>query len=139
MRKYRRRLTWLVVAATLPLGLLLALRWAEQRWRAGFLGPSQAFTLDASPPFLTDALAVEKARETLALNGYDLTAWKPREDRRTHAPDGSADVYLVRNSIDPNVGSVIFVDETRRATNPGRSVDVELVGNRLTCQVVYPK
>jgi hypothetical protein len=103
------------------------------------IGPLHSFRLDTRPPFLTDDLAVAKAREALAVDGYDLADWLPHEDRRTKAPDGSPDLYLARNGINPNSGYIMFVDGSKQARNPSRIVEVELKGDHIECHVVIPK
>jgi hypothetical protein len=124
---------------TLPLVVVAAVWWWEQKLQNAYHGPVHAFRVENPPPFLTDALAVEKASEALALDGFDLSDWGPQEDRRTSAPDGTTDVYLARNGNNPNSGYLSFVDRSGRAKTPGRIVHAELSGGRLTCQVVHPK
>jgi hypothetical protein len=72
----------------LPLFAAGAVWWASRTIQNALVGPLHTFQLASAPTFLTDALAVEKAKEALALDGYDLTRWNPREDRRSTAPDG---------------------------------------------------
>jgi hypothetical protein len=113
--------------------------WIANRFQAAFVGPVHTFEITNPPPFLTDDLAVKTARDALELDGFNVRDWRPREDRRTVAPDGTRDEYLSRNGINPNHGSVTFVDESGATHPPVRFVHVELIGSRLSCQVVRPK
>ncbi len=134
-----KRRILVAVAGALLVSAGLAVWWAVQRFPASFLGPVHTFGIDKPPPFLTDRLAVEKASEAMALDGLDPVDWQPREERRTTAPDGTPDVYLLRNSRNTNSGVVFFVDRTRKAAIPERGVQVELTADRVTCQVAQPK
>jgi hypothetical protein len=103
-------------------------------------GPVHAYQLQPIPRFLTDDVAVEKARHALALDGFDAFVWQPSKDDRTKAPDGTPDVYLVRNSLNPNDGWIMFRDTTRKDDPKAtRIVTVELKGDRLDCVVVRPE
>jgi hypothetical protein len=99
----------------------------------------RSFDLDVRPPFLTDDLALEMARRTLAIDGYDLSVWLPRADGRTKAPDGSPDLYLARNGVNPNSRGIAFVDRSREAYNRSRIVDIELKDDHVECRVIIPK
>src|SRR5690606_20376204 len=56
--------------------------------------------------FLAEDAALAFAKEVLQeRDGKE--AWQPEPDGRTKAPDGSHDVYLVRNVSDPNRGYVV--------------------------------
>jgi hypothetical protein len=105
--------------------------------------PRHYYELSEQPKFLTEELAIAKARETLTLEGqvvgpdqYDL---HPVPDGHTKAPDGRIDQFLSRNAIGPNEfspnrGSIMF-------TNPSatRYVSVELDGRILVCQTALDK
>ena len=107
--------------------------------KASRSGPVHVYHLRPAPAFLPDALALEKARETLARDGYDAAAWDPSEEDRSGAPDGTRDRYLSRNADNPNYGTILFHDRTRTQQNPARIVHLELKGDRLECFVVLPK
>ena len=79
---------------------------------------------------MTDELALQKAKETLVLEGKDLDKWKPNEDDRTKSPDGVPDSFLVRNALDSNKGFIVFYGPE----NSGIQVSLELKGNKLQCQ-----
>ena len=110
-------------------------RWAK----ASRSGPVHVYHLRPAPPFLPDAVGLEKARETLARDGYDLDAWQPWEDDRSAAPNGARDRYLSRNAYNPNHATILFRDRTGTQPNPTRIVQLDLKGDRLECFVVLPK
>ena len=129
-----------VAALVVPaVGFVVISAWIDKRVKESRSGPTHAFDIRPAPPFLPDAVALEKARESLARDGYDVSVWRPSEDDRTKAPDGTPDRYLVRNAIDPNSGWIGFRDTSASDLNPQRIVDVELKGERLECVVVTPK
>jgi hypothetical protein len=99
------------------------------------VGPRHEFAPTDRPPFLTEELAVAKAREALALDVSDPDAWVLGADGRTTAPDGRRDEFLSRNGIDPNQGLVVF----RGPGGQSRGVAVELVGDRVICQSSHGK
>jgi hypothetical protein len=99
-------------------------------------GPTHTFSLPHDIDFLTEEVALKKSRETLALDGFDVSHWEPIEDGRSTAPDGVADKYLNRNTLNPNRLSVLFIDHQRRES---RVVILELQGNQLTTFVWLPK
>ena len=137
-RHSRSRVFVLVAGLLIPAVVLLVVLGVGQKTHTTNVGPRHTLHLDAPPPFLSDALAVEKAREVLALEGCDPTAWHPREHRRTSAPDGMQDVHLFRYDDYPNTGMVEFESETGTAATTVRIVEIELAGNRLTGRVVFP-
>jgi hypothetical protein len=102
------------------------------------VGPVHTFQLNAEPPFLSDALAVEKAKESLALDGYDLASWQLREDRRSTAPDGTPDVYLLRNGKNLNLGEIVFLPRNGDSL-PRISVAIEFTEGQMKCQVSCAK
>ena len=98
-------------------------------------GPRHEFVLENRPEFLTEELAVNKALEALALDGFDPAEWKPKRisTGETAAPDGRTDKYLDRYG--PNSGSIYMVGPKLYA----RFIHVELAGDRVTCQTTTPK
>jgi hypothetical protein len=102
------------------------------------VGPTHSFALGSTPAHLGDEVALAKAREAMALDGFDPSVWKPVPDDRTAAPDGTRDQWLSRGG-DANGGTIRFFDETGKAANPGRIVDVVLVGDHVECRVIEPK
>ena len=83
---------------------------------------------------LTEKLAIEKAKETLAKEGYDLKEWTLyRPDvGPSKAPDGTPDTYFTRFSFRPTEGRVHFTNGKKR-----REVQVRLEGNRIICFMFY--
>lgn len=116
-------------------------RWyclVEHPRRNTAVGPVRTFQLNADAPSLSDALAVEKAKEALTLDGYDFANWQLREDRRSTAPDGTRDVYLLRNGDTPNRGEIGFVPRNGDIL-PRVTVAVELAAGQVKCQVSCAK
>jgi hypothetical protein len=98
--------------------------------------------LDAPPESLTDKLALEKARETLKLDGLDEAMWDPKPEHRSIDPANKRDQYLARNALDPNRGSIIFVKRSayqKKEDYGACAVAVELRGDLVTCQVTMGK
>ena len=114
---------------TLPFWLPL---WVRDEWS----GPPHSFVLDETPPFLREETALEMARRTLLLDGYDVAMWEPTEDGRSASPDGVRDKYLNRNTINPREGDIVF---QKRGTDDTRFVNIEVVGRRVETCVSRPK
>jgi hypothetical protein len=97
--------------------------------------PQHIYTIHPAPAFLTEELALEKARETLARDGYDLENWqlKRTDSPKRKAPDGRRDKYLERFTFRSHAGHVHFGKGT--AT---RTYHVWLDGDRVTCAYVRP-
>ena len=98
--------------------------------RAGS-GPKRTFEVSEETRFLTEEVALDKARETLRLDGLNDTECQAHPDGRTKAPDGRVDEFMGRNSINSNAGTFMF---TCGANGPVRFVSVELTGRRVVCQ-----
>ena len=134
--RMRRRIRLVLLAVALPIGAVClavyAYAFALQRV---LVGPEHEFTLPDRPAFLTEELAIAYAREALARDVPDAAAWELHPDGRSTAPDGRRDVYLSRNTLNPNLGSVVFEGPTGRR----RSVSVELRGDRMVCQGSWGK
>lgn len=104
-------------------------------WIVGILsirprsGPEHSFPLETTPSFLSEELAVEKARATLAVEGYDVDQWKLTHGDQpgSQAPDGTPDRYLDR--FQSTCGRVSFSDGKRH-----RTYDVSLQGSRVVCR-----
>ena len=99
-------------------------------------GKKFEYTVKPAPPFLTDDLALAKARETLRREGFNTNEWMavptpyPRK-----APDGTQDKYLSRfvNSTSswPR-GTIVFQRGDAR-----RKFDVRLDGKRIVCYSLF--
>lgn len=98
--------------------------------------PAHSFVLPNKPPFLSEELALAKAREALSRDGYDVAAWLPFRDGRTSSPDGRTDEFMSRNTVRPNRGVIMF---TNILAAPPRLVSVELDGSRVICQTSTAK
>jgi hypothetical protein len=122
---------------TLPLalgtGVALALLGASLFWfhPRGPGGSLHVFHISETQTFLTEEIALDKAGEALAMEGLSTALWKPYEYKRTAAPDGKPDRYLLR--YDGKSGAVMFVNATNQMASC--SVEIQLEGNRLTCRV----
>lgn len=99
------------------------------------IGPERSFEIKDSPMFLTETLALEKARQTLELDGLSSSIWQPRPDGRTKSPDGRLDEFMARNANSPNRATILFTN----GTGAGRFVSVELIGGKLVCQTSMSK
>jgi len=94
------------------------------------IGPEHTFDLSERPAFLTEELALAKARETMTKDGFDLATWQLQRDRRTSAADGRTDEFAARNTINSN--RVVFAFTNGSAST--RFVSVQLAGSRVICQ-----
>lgn len=127
-----------VAQMNLPLrkqhGLVALMLAAPILWGGCFLaisprsGPEHVFELQTAPSFLSEEMAVEKARATLVAEGYNLNHWQvTRADQSgSKAPDGTDDRYLVRAQA--HYGRVSFTDGKHY-----RTYDVLLQGSRVAC------
>lgn len=107
----------------------------EDGLKRRFVCPSDLYPLSEAPRFLTEELAIAKGAEALARNGFGTNAWTLVPDRRSIAPNGRADEYLVRNARNPNRGMLTF----RNGVGSQRLVQLELEGVQLRATVVIPK
>jgi hypothetical protein len=104
--------------------------------------PQHFYELTEQPKFLTEELAIAKAKETLTRDGMSGAAWCPVPDGHTKAPDGRIDEFLSRDAIgphelfSPNSGSIIFTNSDYTMT---RYVSVRLEGRILACQASIDK
>ena len=136
----RRRL---LIIATFAVALVAAIA-SGGRWEIKHLanavveyryGPTHRFPLKAAgSTFLTDSRALSLAREVMSADGYLPSEWEPIEDRRTKAPDGSADIYIARNGLEPNGGFITF-----GSTASMRTVIFEPDGDKLIVRTYLPK
>ncbi len=92
---------------------------------------AEVYQLNHAPNMLSESLAMEKARDTMAKAGFDLVQWHLRKgDRTGTAPDGTRDEYLERFGQE-KWGRLHFTDGSNN-----RCVQIRLEGDRLICEVV---
>ena len=75
---------------------------------------------------LTEARALELAPDLLRRAGMEPDDWEMQEDDRAAAPDGTPERYLVRNTLNPNDGSILLYRRPD-ADGPGPKTPVTLV------------
>ena len=93
------------------------------------------FTIQQPAQFLQESLAIEKAFQTV-VQFYPGNKWQVLDYSQTEAPDKSRDKYLLRNRVDPNKGTVHFID---RQAGVDKVVSVQLSGDTITCEVFRSK
>jgi hypothetical protein len=84
--------------------------------------------------YLQEALALRVG--AMALANADMGEWHPLGDGRTKAPDGTVDRYLVRNTVDPRKGKILYENTT---TGRWLLAKFEMSGDRVSCRLVAPK
>lgn len=131
MKRRYALLLVLTVLVAVPVGFLYLV---DRHLRAG-VGPDHTFQLPYRAAFLTEELALVKARDALDRDGLGAAAWTPVGDRRSTAPDGRPDEFMARNQTNPNRGVFRF----RRGPRETRFVSVELHGDRVVCQTYRGK
>ena len=96
------------------------------------------YQLDSAPNYLREDLAVEKSMKAITeiLNSPMTTVMVAQG--RTRSPEGVQDTFLLRNTLNPNIGVIQF--RSRQLDDSGRYIEwivnVTLQDNRLACQVV---
>lgn len=95
-------------------------------------GPTHVFVVEPAPAFLTEELAIEKAREYLAKEGDEPEEWPLY---RTDAPKRLALLTAPRtgSSTGSGRGRGGYFGRDRQL----RAVDVRLEGNQVTCSMFY--
>lgn len=98
-------------------------------------GPEHVFELDEAPAFLSDELALGKAREALAMDKQNPDEWQSRrgDTGQTKAPDGVRDIHLERFRHNPAQGHITFAKMSEKRKPLVRRYWVRLEGNRLVC------
>jgi hypothetical protein len=91
-------------------------------------GPEHVFELDQAPAFLSEELALGKARDALRLDGRNPDEWQPTrvDEGPSKAPDGAPDKYLVRFLNHATQGRISF-----RKGSEYRRYSIRLEGTRL--------
>jgi len=118
-----------LIAVVLLIGIVLCFSVARST------NETLVFHVSVSPPFLDEPLAIRFASEAIH-HVKPNTEWWPKRYSSSHAPDGSADSFLLRNEIDPNRGLVHFESAASRQE---AIVTIELRGTNILCRVSKPK
>jgi hypothetical protein len=134
MRKWRIPIVLLVLLALLVAVPATFLYLVDRNLRAG-VGPEHTFSLAEQPPYLTEELALAKAREALDLDGLDGVNWLPADRGWTTAPDGRVDRFMTRNQDNPDRAVFMF----QRGERNTRFVSVELREGQVVCQTYQGK
>ncbi len=93
----------------------------------------------AGAAFLTETEALRIADLAMEAAGYPTSGWLPLKDDRSQAPDGRPDEYLVRNTIDPNDGMIMFRNASREDWYRDLFVSFERKGDKLHVAVYRGK
>ena len=88
---------------------------------------------------LTDEVALAKAQDVMKLRGYDTATWQAMGENEKELPYGRRGPFLRRNTRNANEGCIQFVDSSMKDRNPTRIVQLELRGDQLHCELIYPK
>jgi hypothetical protein len=132
-----RQTWWLWLAGAIAVLCFSALLWglALTNWSRQSSSQGFRYQLPATPPFLTESLALAKASESLIRATGHNHRWLPEESPKpAKAPDGTPDRYLFRyDPANANVGSFTF--STAEQTHGTWTVHVQLTGNILHCTV----
>jgi len=121
----------------------MAVRWMDEAVKQSYRVGQHTFELAERPAYLTEALAIAKTREALALHVSNIEDWTiiPYPNAKAAVPDGRPDLSFARSAVNPNAGYVLFRDQ--RAWDNGHVVElfvnISLEGNRVTCTVERPK
>jgi hypothetical protein len=102
----------------------------------GYHSREHVYELSETPQVLTEELAIAKARETMAAEGFDLERWHLQKlqpgSARLRAAFGTND-YL-----EASFGRTTFTWGRLHFTDGshGRCVQIRLEGNRVICDIV---
>jgi hypothetical protein len=108
----------------------------QHRQVAAMHGKKYSYRVKPEPQFLSEELAVGKAWQTLAREGFQTNEWKlVRSSHPATAPDGRRDRYFSRMRLatqNPARGTVEFKKDPLR-----RRFDVHLDGSRMICYSLF--
>lgn len=129
----KRYLVILVLLALVALSLLLFLRMEHEQAKTLSIGTFQ-LSEDTATDFLSEKVALEYANKVLA-RIYPSVPWKPVEDGRSVAPDGTKDRFLSRNADQPSTeGTILFTNAKPSNAVPNSiSAKLSLRDHDLTC------
>jgi len=133
MRKFATIAIILVAAGVL--GFVIAFPRLLHRALQSRNGPRHVFSVSSRSLFLDEKVALDRARTVLQLDGFTNEVWEPVRDGRTTAPDGRPDVYLARNTENPNRGFLMFTNQQGAQA----FVVLEIEATNLMCQRVTGK
>lgn len=114
----------LIVLASLALGAVLVSLLLVGGYESGKTLAREVFPLpqDATSDWLSEKAALDCGSRLLD-RIFPSASWKPVEDNRSVAPDGSKDQFLVRNTINPAAeGSILYTDVTPSGDIPSHVV-----------------
>ncbi len=134
--RWRLRTIGFVLAgiAAIWVGAVVWFSYALERALERRNGPEHVFFVTGQTSFLEEAVAIERAHQTLLLDGFTNGVWQPVRHGSTAAPNARADVYLARN-LDPLKGFVVFTNGSGAEAIVRLSID----GPNLMCQRVVTK
>ena len=112
--------TIILLGVGLLLGGVAAVPYFARRAVQSRIGPRHIFELSEQPQFLSEELALAKARETLTRDGLDITSWQEVGGSR---------------QVTSNRVVVMFTNGAASS----RFVHVDLEGSRLVCQTSIGK
>jgi hypothetical protein len=108
----------------------------QDRRIAAMHGKKYTYKVKPAPLFLSEELALTKAWQTLAREGFSTNEWRlVRTSHPVTAPDGTRDRYFGRMKFpgdNPARGTVQFRNGSVR-----RTFDVRLDGKRIICHSLF--
>ena len=109
-----------------------------QRILSTRMGTVHNFPVTAPTPFLSDAVALARARQAMEAEGYSLKLWQPVQKRQANGSAGKSDQFLARDSVDSTSGSITFADSVQSSAHI-RVVHIELKQNQIECRISIPR
>jgi len=106
-------------------------------WNAHYTNYVYRYPLPFAPQFLSEDLALHRAKESLTKVVNEASNWKPVAPAGSApglAPDGSRETYLMRDH-GTNLNQGILLFENTRRTNESWIVTLVLNSNQLECTV----
>jgi hypothetical protein len=113
--KPKRGVAILVSAAAgaAVVALIWGICWFEESVTDQFIILTAKRPWPTGTAFLAEADTLRIAGDAMNAAGYPTDSWRPQKDDRSKAPDGRPDEYLVRNTIDPNSGWIMYQNPSR--------------------------
>lgn len=139
------RRTWLIWSLVILGNLIVAIVcWSVFSGSLGSLIDSarvskrHVFSLDSTEQYLSEDKALELARRTLVLEGYNVNEWQPRAEGQGNGTHRDEEGSMLTRGSDSKSGRIQFVNEKEFGENR-RFVEVELSDNRVTTYIWMPK